>query len=152
MGKPKKSLDDIIKYIADNNLENEYKLLSTEYINYSTKLLFLHKKCGKTFYMDYNHFVNRGQRCNNCNIGKYTQEQFKEKIKNLFNDEIVLLEDYNPKEKILVKHKKCNKTYKINAYTLLQGYPCHYCSSSRLKTFKKFESEVYNMVGNEYKS
>lgn len=63
---------------------NEYELLSKEYINNKTPLLFHHNKCGHDFQMASKDFLKKnGNRCPNCKRSKGELEI--EKILNKYN-------------------------------------------------------------------
>lgn len=67
--KAKYTYEEVKEYIENE----EYKLLSEEYINNITKLKIL---CNNNhiFEMDFNHFKNRSQRCPYCNVSKGEQK------------------------------------------------------------------------------
>lgn len=72
----KKTLEDIkkeIKFISND----EYELLSDEYKNNKTRMLFKHKKCGKEFYQCFNKFKTEGRRCPHC-VNSNGEEVIKE--------------------------------------------------------------------------
>lgn len=65
MGK-KLSLQDVKNFLKENDVENKCTLLSTEYINSSTPLLFRCNLCGKTFERDWNHVRRKRFTCTSC--------------------------------------------------------------------------------------
>ena len=81
------TLEDVKKFIEENDINKECTLLSTEYINNKTPLKFKCNVCGKEFTRDFAH-VQRGRfRCEICGelFGakklKYTKEEVSLKIK-----------------------------------------------------------------------
>lgn len=85
-GNNKLSLEDVKKFLKENDINHDCELLSTEYINASTSLRFKCNVCGKEFERDFNH-VKRGRfRCAQCGIEagarklEYTKEYVKKDI------------------------------------------------------------------------
>jgi len=108
-------------------LENEYELLSKEYINNHSKLEILHKSCGDLFWMNWVHF-NRGQRCPKCN-GKYkhTLKFVKEQIK-LFDGYELLSKQYiNSYLKLEIIHSLCGESFWMSWNTFNAGQRCKKC-------------------------
>lgn len=100
-------------------------------------------------------------KCAHSNAGlkqRLTNEEFLEKVskKNL---NIEILEPYvNSKTKILVKCKKCKRTWKVFPYSLTsQGSQCEECYGHAKKTTEKFAKELHSKHPNlevleEYKN
>lgn len=66
MPKNKMTLIDIQKYIDENDINKECTLLSTEYIDNKTPLLFHCNVCNKDFMRDANHLRRGRFRCQEC--------------------------------------------------------------------------------------
>lgn len=80
-----------------------------------------------------------------------TDEEFKQEIYTLVDDEYTFLDQYvNTMTKLRVKHNKCNHTYQVAPAKFLVGRRCPYCYGNAKKTDKEFKQEVYNLVGDEY--
>ena len=59
-------INDVKEYLLKNDLNNECELLSTEYINATTPLLFKCNLCGEVFERDFNHLRQNRFRCIKC--------------------------------------------------------------------------------------
>lgn len=129
----------------------EYTFLDT-YINNHTKLRVKHNKCGHTYKVKPNSFL-QGKRCPYCfGTPKKTDSQFKQEVYNLVGDEYTFLDPYTDnKTKIRVTHSKCGHVYKVRPRDFFSKHSrCPYCYGRMHKTNQQFIREVYNLVGNEY--
>ena len=83
---------------------------------------------------------------------KSNTKEFKEKVKNITNNEYSLIGEYiNSRTKVEILHKKCGSIYFVRPSSFMQGSRCPYCYSAKLKkTTKQFKQEVFDQVGNEY--
>lgn len=134
-----------------------YKLLSDAFVNVDSKLTIFHEDCGKSFEMDFYHFINRGQRCINCfkSILKTTDE-FKNEIFELEKDAYVLIGEYfSSKEKVKLKHIECGTEYETLPNNFLRGERCPTCkgkriSKSKTKTHEEFVKEIFNLEQDNY--
>ena len=82
---------------------------------------------------------------------RYTDNEFKEIIKRVHNDKIIVLGEYkNSKTKILVKNIVCNHEWEAIPHVLINGHGCPKCSKRYGKTTEEFKKEVFNLVGDEY--
>lgn len=151
------SNEEFLNKINNLDINNEYQVLE-KYKGRQVKIKFRHKKCGKEFEMDPNHFY-RGQRCPHCNKDNLkTTNEYKNEIKGLVGEEYELLEEYkNSKTPILMKHCKCGYEYKVSPINFKAGYRCPNCSHNKKKTTKSFSNEVNNLdseylVLGEYKN
>ena len=81
-----------------------------------------------------------------------THEQFIKEVYDLVKDEYTIIEKYvKSSQPILIKHNKCNNTYKVRPSDFLShGNRCPYCSNNRKKTINDFKNEIFKIVGNEY--
>lgn len=82
-----------------------------------------------------------------------SNKQFTEEIKRDVGDEYTFLEEYiDAKTPILVRHNKCNRTYKVSPNVFLnKKQRCPHCyQKNKKKTDKQFKEEVYALVGDEY--
>lgn len=85
--KNSQTIDDVRNFINKNDVNHECTLLSTEYKNLSTPLLFKCNICGKEFKRDFAHVKRMRFRCAECGMLagatklEYTKEDVEEKIK-----------------------------------------------------------------------
>lgn len=137
--------------------KDEYELLDKENIecDVEKKLLMLHKKCGKTYYVNIHRF-KQGSRCPHCAKNKkYTIDTFKEKVKEKYGEEYsVLSTEYkNNKTPIKMKHNVCGHEWIVipNYFIKNKGTRCPKCFPMKVrKTQKEFDEEIKKLVGNEY--
>lgn len=117
---------------------NEYEIL-TMYKKSNIKIKIRHNECGYEWEIIPNSFLN-GTRCPKCsnrlntsrNIKRKTTEQFKQQVKELTNDEYIILGEYiNNKIKIKVRHSKCDNIYVVTPNDFLKGTRCPYCRVSK---------------------
>ncbi|XZH34234.1 hypothetical protein ACSW8L_16055 (plasmid) [Clostridium perfringens] len=156
-GIAKKTTEEFKKEIYDK-YGNEYEVLG-EYEKNNKDILIKHK-CfdGK----DYKYKVKPvdilgGQKCPKCysRYFKKSHEKFIEDVKNKYGTEYEVLGKYNNcKEKILIKHNKCGKTFEMQGNNFLHGQQCPYCKGDRMrekfsKSQEDFEKEVLFIHGNE---
>lgn len=149
MGK-KLTLNDIKKFIEENDIEHQCILLSTEYINSTTPLKF-RCKCGEEFERDYSHLKRKRFTCLKCaqkkagesqNLGldyikKYIQE-------NDVNNECTLLSEtyINQKTPLRFKCNKCGEEFERDAGHLLRGrFNCPTCGRVKGAQKLKYTSE-----------
>ena len=129
---------------------DEYTFLDT-YVNARTKLKVKHNKCGNTYKVMPNDFLN-GRRCPYC-AGhiKKTNLQFKQEVANIIGNEYEFLDVYrNANTKLRVKHNKCGYIYKVTPAHFFSGRRCPYCFGTHKKTDTEFKQEVKNLVGDDY--
>ncbi len=129
---------------------NEYVFLEP-YVNSYTKIKVKHNKCGNTYKVKPNSFLN-GDRCPYCSVkAKKTNAQFKQEVYASVGDEYTFLDKYvNTQTKLRIKHNKCGNTYEVTPGNFLEGKRCPYCSGLVKKTDTKFQQEIYSLVGDEY--
>lgn len=114
---PKKlSIQDIQHYIDENDINHECKLISTEYVNSVTPLLFLCTNCGEFFSRDWAHLKRRRFSCPKCASAK--QERTCITIQDVL--EFIQLNDVNNECTLL-------STNYINATTPLK-LKCNICN------------------------
>jgi hypothetical protein len=140
-GRYKRSHEDFIKEVY-NLVGNEYEVLS-KYISDGTKnsdkILFYHKKCKSTFRMRAHDFLKNNNRCPKCSLKKAglnrrkSHEEFLNEVKSLVGDEYEVLSKYNQcRDKILIRHNKCNNLSWISAkHFLYDGTRCPACNTSK---------------------
>ena len=110
---------------------DEYIILN-DYINAQTKVKFKHNACGYEFNMIPRKFTG-GQRCPKCaGQVKLSFSEVSNKIKEVSNNKYELLEySNNAKEKSIIKHLTCEKTFNMLVYNFVSlGFRCPYCLSS----------------------
>ena len=65
----KKTIEELKEEIY-NQVKDEYTLISTNYINNKSKLIFKHNVCNKEFSSNADNFLNRKRRCPHCKRSK----------------------------------------------------------------------------------
>lgn len=149
MGK-RKTLDQFKEEVKEFG-NDEYEVLSSEYLNNKTPLEMLHKTCGFKYLVKPNCFLD-GNRCPKC-AGKVRKDTdyFKQEVYDLVSDEYEIIGKYiNSKTKITFKHK-CGNIFDMTPHSFLSGQRCPKCQHrSYRKTTEEFKNEIYQLVGNEY--
>lgn len=135
------------------------QLLSNEYVNRTTKMKF-RCECGNEFETTLASIeASNKQYCNECsmitNMRKRfakTQKQFKNEVKEKFEDKYTVLGKYiNINTKITVKHNECGYVYDVRPSAMIkQGTGCPKCFGKHRKTTKQFKEEIFNIFGDEY--
>ena len=126
-----KKTDKEFKQEVYDLVGNEYIFLDS-YVNAKTKIRVRHNKCGNVYKVKPTHFLT-GIRCPYCNGNfKKTNEEFKQEIYDLVDNEYTFLDTYvNTHTKLRVRHNECGNVYKVAPTTFLSGYRCPYCNSSK---------------------
>lgn len=126
---------------------DEYTFLDY-YVNAQTKIIVKHNKCGHTYRVKPNNFL-QGYRCPYCaGLAKKTNNDFKKVVFNLVGTEYTFLEPYiNNSTKIKVKHNTCGHTYKVRPNDFLNGRRCPYCNSPKGETII---SKILKSLGIKY--
>lgn len=137
---------DIFKNNVYKLTKDEYTVLG-EYINCHTKILMKHNICGNEYKVTPNHFI-QGTRCPYCDkTKKLTIESFKQKVKDITNDEYTVLSDnyINNETKIKIRHNVCKNEYLVAPKNFLRtnGNRCPYCNrinkeSKAIKLIKNY--------------
>lgn len=147
------------KFVEENS---ECELLSTEYQNTKSKLLFK-CKCGNVFETSFKEFKGRKDRnyakrqCNECGlrlrVKKRTKphSQFVDEVYKLVKDEYSVIGEYiNALTPIQLKHNKCGNIFNMAPNDFLKGQRCPSCYGTPKKTTNQFKKEVKHLYGNEY--
>ncbi|WP_139074750.1 hypothetical protein [Paenibacillus elgii] len=124
----------------------------SEYVNSKTKIFLRHIKCEKIIDILPSSFL-MGNRCRFCMGGVKNRDtkSFKEEVKQLTNDEYVILGEYvNAKTKVPIMHKKCGYSYEVTPDTFLSGCRCPKCSGKMRKTHNEFLKEIEEICDSEY--
>lgn len=146
-----KKTDTQFKQEVFDLVGDEYTFLEP-YVNNKTKLRVKHNKCGHTYKVKPNSFL-QGRRCPLCcGTPKKTDSQFKQEVYDLVDNEYTFLDSYvDNKTKIRVRHNKCGHVYKVRPRDFFgKQSRCPYCSVKAKKTDAQFKKQVYDLVGNEY--
>lgn len=137
-GSNKFSIDNVKKYLQENDINHECTLLSTEYINNSEPLKFRCNICGREFERDFNH-VSRGRfKCPECGMLAgakklvYTKEDV---AKNIYEKrKYVMIGPYmNAATPFLVKCEKGHTFYLIYSNFLIGQSGCKECANLALR-------------------
>ena len=143
-----------IQEFVKNNSDCE--LLSKEYKNITTKMLF-QCKCGNKFQTTFSKFKDRNKRqCNDCGKRKSalkqskTQDEFIQEVYELVGNEYSVLSEYkNYMTKVKIIHNKCNYTWGVTPSSFLSSSGgCPNCMNK--KDPDEFIQEVYELVEGEY--
>jgi len=136
------------------------KLLSKKYKNAKENLTFECSLCGDDYKNNYDNFKQRRKTtCPKCSkkIGSFkatkTHEQFIEEMKNLVENEYIVMSEYTRAlDKVVLKHN-CGFEYKVTPANFLNGKRCPKCSGYLgwdKKDTKRFKEEVVGLTGKEY--
>lgn len=134
-----------------------------KYINNNTKIRCLCLICNHEWNVRPNELL-AGKQCTNCSgYKKKTTDEFKEEIKQLTDNEYIVLGDYiNSSTKILFKHniESCGHKWYTKPNTFLNGSRCPKCAKEnnaknaknrvKRKTHEQFLKEVSDLVNDEY--
>ena len=145
-GNRKLTVEDVKKQITV--IASGYKLLSTKYINSTTKMKFM---CDKNhiFLMKWNHF-NRGERCSKCNFGHlgnnirmnidFIRKEFNKENYSLITKNYI---DSHYKLQYICKNGHVGK---ISWNDWKSGYRCKVChyNNMRLLPNEAAKNQIYN--------
>lgn len=115
----------------DELSQGEY-LLKTAYHRSHEKIKVVHTVCNNTYTVTPHDFLS-GARCPYCYGNKRkTTKEFQNEVKKLTNNEYELLSEYhNNRTKVIIKHIKCERLYKVSPHDFLTGGTrCPYCNQS----------------------
>jgi very-short-patch-repair endonuclease len=120
-----------VQKIVNRSLDSSY--IVKQYKNKREKIEILHNKCGNTINILLTN-IRKGQRCIHCENAyvKKDLDTFKKEVATLGNNEYDVISDSykNNKDKILIKHLKCNTEYLVRPNDFLSGHRCPYCRIS----------------------
>lgn len=124
----KRKTDEQFKKEVFDLVSDEYIFLDA-YVNAMTKLRVRHNKCGNTYEVKPNIFLN-GNRCSYCyGTPKKTNAQFKQEVKNLVGDEYSVLGEYQGTHtKIKMRHNTCGNIFLPTPKCFLRGSRCPFCN------------------------
>ena len=138
----RKSIQYYQMYLDNKFGKDIYEILSTEYINSYNKIKIKHLKCNYEWDITPNLICDL-KSCPNCkknnlinyaNNKRNSYEYIKNYIEN-FKDYKLISKNYkNNKDKIKIKHLKCNKIYITKFNTFQNGCRCPYCNQSKGET------------------
>lgn len=138
-----------------NMYNNEYEVVSKEYINNTVNILFRHncEECGyNEFEMTPKNFL-KGQKCPICSHDSYNDYKFKKKVKELTGNQYEVLGEYiNGNTKIKIKHV-CGNIYEVRPRKFLEGKRCPNCNRPNYCTDIEMLKERFNRdrKNNSYK-
>lgn len=125
----------------------EYKQL-TPYHRSSEKIKVKHIKCGYTYWINPTEFTRAGHRCPKCfGNQRKTIYQFKKEVNRLTNGEYECISKTykNNRTPVIVKHKLCGHTYKVNPHDFVEGNRCPFCRQSKGEKFVQKILDLYNI-------
>ena len=127
---------------------NEYAVMG-KYSTRDSKIRFKHQKCGNTFEMRPNNFLN-GSRCPKCIYKRSAlkhNKMFKAQFYKVAGQDYILVGDYkDSRQRIIVLHVKCGCLYKVFPENFLHGRKCPYCASIKRSSLKTSESQFKTKV------
>lgn len=117
-----------VKNFVENESGSGCELLSREYVNTKTKMMFK-CRCSRIFETNLDSFKHSGkQHCDKCGNHKgiqKTNEQFIKEVYGLVGDEYVFLEEYkNSATKIKCRHSICGHEWDVSPNSFLRGSRC----------------------------
>jgi uncharacterized protein with PIN domain len=141
----KKTHEQFIQEVLDQPDGHEYEVKEL-YKDHNTKILFLHRVCGREFPMSPSKFLNAGHRCHYCNPGILkTHENFVEQ----FNErkdakEFKIIGKYKGmKKEIKIEHIKCGHIFYPTADHLIHAkVGCPLCNGGSKRTTNEFEYKL----------
>lgn len=136
----------------------EFSLIGT----YNDKVIEIHhKKCNRISELNPRYFMSK-LLCPLCERDKRYQQrlektkiivaEFKEELKKIVGDEYEVLEDFmNPDErKVLIRHNKCGKVYRVKINSFMSGRRCPDCTKTQPKSPEKYMKEFESVAKNEF--
>lgn len=148
---PRHKTNEEFQQEVKNLVGDEYTFLEP-YINAYTKIIVKHNRCGNTYGVKPNNFLN-GSCCPYCSSkAKKDNAEFKQEVFDLVGNEYVFLDTYvNSYTKIRVKHNKCGNIYEVKPTDFIShNTRCPHCYGTHKKSNVEFKQEIYDLVGNEY--
>nr|DAH12569.1 MAG TPA: restriction enzyme [Caudoviricetes sp.] len=150
--------EEVKKYVEDNS---SCKLISNEYKNTKTKMLFL-CSCGKVFETTFERFKLEKRQCNECgykNGGKLQATKY-ENFKKFVEENstsILLSKDYKNCHTKLKFKCKCGNEYEVEPRAFISNgkRQCNKCGIAELarrrsKSMDKFVNQIYDIFGDEF--
>lgn len=160
---PKKYTLEEIKNIVDKKSNSRCEVLSNEYINSRTKMLFK-CQCGNVFERTFNKLIKGTFLCNDClnewRREKYSNslEEVKETIKK-YGCEYVS-GDYKNTKSLLIIKCSCGNLFKKDMQHFIRQHQCVECGKEKLRRSKLkydieqarkiFATKGYVLIENEY--
>lgn len=148
--------DDFIK--RTTNFQNEYSIEYDNYLDMNSKIKIKHNICNKLYEISAKTIIYDRWKCPKCYglVYQRNEDDFKKELYELTNGEYKLVGNYKTtKDKIIIKHIKCNKEYYTTPSLILKGYGrcpvCEYRKSigeDRISLFFDINKIQYNK---EYK-
>lgn len=138
--------------------EEDYKLLSKNYIDNRTKLQILYEPAQYVFETDLDHWKNRGQRLPKNFIqnmadkhNAYTEKknsEFQKEIYAVYHGEVQLVSNFvTTKQDIMVRRCKCGSEYMVNPrYLLYQNLGCLKSALDKMKNITNLEKFKKNLI------
>ena len=138
-----------------NLVNDEYSLL-TDYVDFDTRIIFKHNKCGKEFEMKPISFIKSKTKCpnKNCKHDIYIRNN-----KTIFNNKIVklgfeLIGDYNGSDNSAsFKCLKCDSIFYLSkASSIFSKRCCAECSKKQivLSNIEKYNKKFTEIYGDEF--
>lgn len=136
-----------------DKLDRTYKhkfTLRGSYKGINRPALFRHSECGGTFRVTpYYMLKAKMTTCPKCR-DEIRELEFKNKLKNIHNDEYLLVGEYaGSHKKVKLQHKKCDSVFEVNTSNLFKlKTPCKECNK-QIELLKRKENCI-NKINNKY--
>ncbi len=154
--------EDFVKN-AEKIWGDEYDYKDVNYVNTSTKVKIIHKKCGRSFMMTPNNHTNKThpKGCPYCahRHSGYSLEEVLKKLKenNSDYDYSLITEYHNRRQKLPIICKKHGLFYASFSH-LMAGHGCKLCAHEKMieinkkhtKTTEEFIKQAKEVHGNKY--
>lgn len=132
----------------------EFTLIG-EYKGYTTETKFYHSICKQEFISRPDNLIMEKRKyCTKCSNNKsYDINDFKNKVKKITNNEYEVISDTydNNKNKLIFKHNKCGREFKMSPNRFLAGNRCPLCIPNAVVTKKEFLKRFKAMpLSNEF--
>ena len=152
MGQMPHTLEYVKKRIYE--LDKNYVVVDNNYTDNKIPLKIKHLKCGKIIYISLVNF-NRGRRCKYCSKShKWTNLEFKNKVKELVGDEYTFLDKYiNCHTKLRVIHNECKLIYEVEPNNFIRGRRCPVCNRGGIRKYtqEEIEEKIEKLGNGDYK-
>lgn len=143
-----------------HNIHNDTYVPLEQYKGSNIKIKFKCNICNNEFYMQPTQLLN-GTNCPKCAKNRaiqkltFTEEQFQEKLKNLYKDKYISIDPYvNYQTKIKIHCNDCNNEWLITPANLLNGHGCPKCALNKqqinISNNSEFKEKLKRIHQNNY--
>lgn len=140
----------IQKYIEKNS---DCKLISKKYVYRETNKVKIECACGNEFESRWSVFLSGKHQCNECSIKEMIKKttlspsEYEEKVDRFTNGDFIVLGEYiNCSTRVLIKHKKCGKTFYANPSKFPKSAFCPECHMSKGEMRTALYLDAFNIT------